>query len=61
MKKYLSMILVLVLVLTSWTVMASADEIKDFRDYQTVVNEMETFCYQYSQKALDLNVPPERI
>ena len=56
MKKYLSMILVLVLVLTSWTVMASADEIKDFRDYQTVVNEMETFCYQYSQKALDLNV-----
>ncbi len=55
MKRYLSMLLVLVLVLASWSV-ASADEIKDLRDYQTIANEMETYCYQYSQKAVDLNV-----
>ena len=56
MKKYLTLVLVIALVLTSWSFVASADEIKDFRDYQTVANEMETFCYQYSQKAVDLNV-----
>lgn len=56
MKKYLSLMLVLVLVLSSVTFLASANEIKDFRDYQTTANEMETFCYQYSQAAKDLNV-----
>ena len=56
MKKYLSLVLVLALVLTSWTFVASADEIKDLRDYQTKANEISTFCYQYSQGAPDLNV-----
>ena len=56
MKKYLSFVLALVLVLTSIAFTASADEIKDLRAFQTTANEMETFCYQYSQKAQDLNV-----
>ncbi len=55
MKKALSLILALVLVL-SCVCVASADEIKNFRDYQTQANEMETFCYHYSQAAVDLNV-----
>lgn len=56
MKKYLSIVLVLVLMLSSVSFVASADEIKDLRDYQTIANEMETFCYQYSQRAQELNV-----
>lgn len=56
MKKYLSIVLALVLALSSFAFTASADEIKDLRDYQTTSNEMETFCYHYSQKAADLNV-----
>ncbi len=55
MKKTLALILSLVLLLSCVSV-AGADEIKDFNDYQTISNEIETFCYQYSQKARDLNV-----
>ncbi len=55
MKKALSLILALVLVL-SCVSFASADEIKNFKDYQTQASEMETFCYHYSQAAVDLNV-----
>ena len=57
MKKVLSMILVLATMLSLVAIVpASAAEITDLLDYQTQANEMETFCYQYSQKAVDLNV-----
>ena len=56
MKKYLSFVLALVLVLTSIAFTASADEIKDLRAYETIAREMETWCYHYSQAAVDLNV-----
>ena len=56
MKKYLSFGLALVLVLTSIAFTASADEIKDLRAYETIAREMETWCYHYSQAAVDLNV-----
>ena len=56
MKKYLSFVLALVLVLTSIAFTASADEIKDLREYETIAREMETWCYHYSQAAVDLNV-----
>jgi oligopeptide transport system substrate-binding protein len=56
MKKYLSLMLALVLVLSCFTFTASADEIKDLRTYETVAREMETWCYHYSQMAVDLNV-----
>lgn len=56
MKKYLSFVLALVLVLTSNAFTASADEIKDLRAYETIAREMETWCYHYSQAAVDLNV-----
>ena len=56
MKKYLSFVLALVLVLTSIAFTASADEIKDLRAYETIAREMETWCYHYSQVAVDLNV-----
>ena len=57
MKKVLSMILVLATMLSLVAIApASADEITDLLDYATQANEMETFCYQYSQKAVDLNV-----
>ena len=55
MKKIVSLVLALMLVLGCVS-FASADEIKNFKDYQTQANEMETFCYQYSQAAVDLNV-----
>lgn len=55
MKKALSLVLALVMLLAC-VPFASADEIKNFKDYQTVANEMETFCYHYSQAAVDLNV-----
>lgn len=55
MKKLMSLVLALMLVLGSVS-FAAADEIKNFRDYQTQSNEMETFCYHYSQAAVDLNV-----
>ena len=56
MKKYLSFVLALVLVLTSIAFTASADEIKDLRAYERTNREMETWCYHYSQAAVDLNV-----
>lgn len=56
MKKYLSFVLALVLVLTSIAFTASADEIKDLRAYERIAREMETWCYHYSQAAVDLNV-----
>lgn len=56
MKKHLSFVLALVLVLTSIAFTASADEIKDLRAYETTNREMETWCYHYSQAAVDLNV-----
>lgn len=57
MKKVLSTILLLSMLLSLVAIVpASADEITDLLDYQTAANEMETFCYQYSQKAVDLNV-----
>ncbi len=55
MKKIMSLVLALVLALGCVS-FASADEIKNFKDYQTQTNEMETFCYHYSQAAVDLNV-----
>lgn len=55
MKKIMSLVLALMLVLGSVS-FAAADEIKNFKDYQTQANEMETFCYHYSQAAVDLNV-----
>ena len=55
MKKIIAMMLALMLVLGSVS-FAAADEIKNFKDYQTQANEMETFCYHYSQAAVDLNV-----
>ncbi len=55
MKKIVSLVLALMLVLGCVS-FAAADEIKNFKDYQTQANEMETFCYHYSQAAVDLNV-----
>ena len=55
MKKIVALVLALMLVLGSVS-FAAADEIKNFKDYQTQANEMETFCYHYSQAAVDLNV-----
>ena len=55
MKKTLSLVLAIVLMLGCMS-FAGAEEIKNFKDYQTQANEMETFCYHYSQAAVDLNV-----
>ena len=55
MKKMLSLFLAIAMMI-SCVAVAGAEEIKNFKDYQTQANEMETFCYQYSQAAVDLNV-----
>ena len=55
MKKLLSLALAVVL-LASMASMAYAAPITDFDDYATQNNEMETFCIQHSQGAVDLNV-----
>lgn len=55
MKKTLTLVLVLALIFGCVN-FASADEIKNFRNYETQAREMETFCYHYSQAAVDLNV-----
>lgn len=55
MKKSLTLVLVLALIFGCVN-FASAEEIKNFRNYETQAREMETFCYHYSQAAVDLNV-----
>lgn len=55
MKKMLSLVLA-VAMLVSMVAVASAAPITDYDDYQTTANEMETFCIQHSQSAVDLNV-----
>ena len=55
MKKMLSLLMAIMMILSCASV-AGAEEIKNFKDYQTQANEMETFCYHYSQAAVDLNV-----
>lgn len=55
MKKTLTLVLVLALIFGCVN-FASAEEIKNFRNYETQAREMETFCYHYSQAAADLNV-----
>lgn len=55
MKKMLSLVLAALMVL-SMVPMAGAEEITDFVDYETTAREMESFCYHYSQQAVDLNV-----
>ena len=56
MKKILSLVLALTMLMSLAVTSASATEIANLRDYQTQANEMETFCIQYSQAAVDLNV-----
>ncbi len=55
MKKLLSLVLA-VAMLVSMAAVAYAAPITDFDDYQTQANEIETFCIQHSQSAVDLNV-----
>lgn len=55
MKKMLSLVLA-VAMLVSMVAVASAAPITDYDAYQTTANEMETFCIQHSQSAVDLNV-----
>lgn len=55
MKKLLSLVLALAMIM-SVAVVAGAAPITDFNDYQTQANEIETFCIQHSQGAVDLNV-----
>lgn len=55
MKKLLSLVLA-VAMLTSMAAVAYAAPITDYDDYQTQANEMQTFCIQHSQSAVDLNV-----
>ena len=57
MKKILSLVLALSLVLSMALVSsASAEKITDYVDYQTQANEIEYWCIQHSQGAVDLNV-----
>ena len=55
MKKLLSLVLVLGLVL-SLAATASADPLTNYVDYQTQASEVEYWCIQHSQGAVDLNV-----
>ncbi|MBR7041650.1 MAG: hypothetical protein IKI24_07440 [Clostridia bacterium] len=55
MKKMLSIVLALVMVLSVFAV-ANADPITNYVDYQTQANEVEYWCIQHSQGAVDLNV-----
>lgn len=52
MKKFLSLVLAVAMLLS----VAAAAPLTDFNDYQTQANEIETFCIQHSQGAVDLNV-----
>ena len=57
MKKMLTLVLALCLVLSMAIVPnASADKITDYVDYQTQQSEIEYWCIQHSQGAVDLNV-----
>ena len=55
MKKLFSLVLVLALAL-SLVATANADPITNYVDYQTQANEVEYWCIQHSQGAIDLNV-----
>ena len=56
MKKVLSMILALSMMLSLAVILPAQAEVTELLDYIVTTSEMETFCYQYSQKANDLNV-----
>ena len=57
MKKMLTLVLALCLVLSMAIVPnASAEKITDYVDYQTQNSEVEYWCIQHSQGAVDLNV-----
>ncbi len=56
MKKVLSLVLALCMMLTVAVATASADEIKELHTYELTSREMETFNVLYSQGAVDLNV-----
>lgn len=55
MKKLLSLVLVLCM-MASLAVVAHADEITNYVDYQIQSSEIEYWCIQHSQGAIDLNV-----
>lgn len=56
MKKLVAVILALALVLSFSMISANAEELKVYRTYQTLANEMETFVIQYTQRAKELDV-----
>ena len=56
MKKMLTVVLALCLVLSMAIMPASAEKITNFVDYQTQQSEVEYWCIQHSQGAVDLNV-----
>ena len=57
MKKLLSLVLALSMVLSVAIVTtASAESLTEYVDYQTQANEIEYWCIQHSQGAVDLNV-----
>ena len=57
MKKLLSLVLALTMVLSMAIVTtANAEPLTEYVDYQTQANEIEYWCIQHSQGAVDLNV-----
>ncbi len=56
MKKVLSLVLALSMLLTFAVATASADELKELHTYELTSREMETFNAHYSQGAVDLNI-----
>jgi oligopeptide transport system substrate-binding protein len=56
MKKVLSLVLALSMLLTFAVATASADELKELHTYELTSREMETFNVHYSQGAVDLNI-----
>lgn len=55
MKKLIALLLALAMTVSMMAV-AGAAPITNFNDYQTQANEIETYCIQHSQGAVDLNV-----
>ena len=55
MKKLLSLVLALVMLLSVASI-ASADELTNLNTYETQARELETWNIHYSQAAADLNV-----